>query len=34
LGDPALVSETQTALDDLTRILPLGSDFYPFQRVS
>ncbi len=32
LGDPALVSETQTALDDLTRILPLGSDFYPFQR--
>ena len=32
LGDPALVSETQTALDELTRILPLGSDFYPFQR--
>lgn len=32
LGDPALVRETQTALDDLTRILPLGSDFYPFQR--
>jgi succinylarginine dihydrolase len=32
LGDPALVSETQTALDDLTRILPLGAGFYPFQR--
>ncbi len=32
LGDPALVGETQTALDELTRILPLGSDFYPFQR--
>lgn len=32
LGDPALVNETQTALDALTRILPLGPDFYPFQR--
>ncbi len=32
LGDPGLVEETQTALDELTRILPLGSDFYPFQR--
>jgi succinylarginine dihydrolase len=32
LGDPAFVSEVQTALDELTRILPLGSDFYPFQR--
>jgi len=32
LGAPALVRETQTALDELTRILPLGSDFYPFQR--
>jgi succinylarginine dihydrolase len=32
LTDPALVSETQTALDELTRILPLGADFYPFQR--
>jgi succinylarginine dihydrolase len=31
-GDPALVDETQAALDELTRILPLGSDFYPFQR--
>jgi succinylarginine dihydrolase len=34
LGDPALVRETQTALDELTRILPLGGDFYPFQRVA
>lgn len=33
LADPALVSETQHALDELTRILPLGGDFYPFQRV-
>jgi succinylarginine dihydrolase len=32
LGDPALVEETQRALDELTRILPLGADFYPFQR--
>jgi succinylarginine dihydrolase len=32
LADPALVLETQTALDALTRILPLGGDFYPFQR--
>lgn len=32
LGDPGLVGETQAALDELTRILPLGSDFYPFQR--
>lgn len=32
LGDPALVQETHTALDELTRILPLGEDFYPFQR--
>ncbi len=31
LGDPSLVRETQTALDELTRILPLGSNFYPFQ---
>jgi len=31
-ADPALVDETQRALDELTRILPLGSDFYPFQR--
>ena len=32
LGDPALVDETRRALDELTRILPLGGDFYPFQR--
>ncbi len=32
LGDPALVGETQIALDELTRIMPLGGDFYPFQR--
>jgi succinylarginine dihydrolase len=32
LGDPTLVGETQAALDELTRILPLGGDFYPFQR--
>lgn len=31
-ADPALVEETQRGLDELTRILPLGSDFYPFQR--
>jgi len=33
LGDPALVGEVQTALDHLTRVLPLGGGFYPFQRV-
>ncbi len=32
LPDPALIAETQAALDELTRILPLGADFYPFQR--
>lgn len=32
LGDPALVEESRAALDELTRILQLGSDFYPFQR--
>ncbi len=32
LGDPALVDESRTALDALTNILGLGSDFYPFQR--
>ena len=32
LADPALVEETQAALDALTSILPLGSDFYDFQR--
>lgn len=32
LSDPALLIETRAALDALTRILPLGGDFYPFQR--
>jgi succinylarginine dihydrolase len=32
LGDPALVGEVFEALDELTGILGLGSDFYPFQR--
>ncbi|MGE0597072.1 MAG: N-succinylarginine dihydrolase [Hyphomonadaceae bacterium] len=32
LADPALVDETRRALDALTQILPLGADFYPFQR--
>ena len=32
LSDPLLIDETRTALDELTRILPLGTDFYPFQR--
>jgi succinylarginine dihydrolase len=32
LRDPRLITESRTALDALTRILPLGSDFYPFQR--
>jgi succinylarginine dihydrolase len=32
LADPNIVAEVETALDELTRILPLGADFYPFQR--
>ncbi len=32
LGDPALMTESRTALDALTGILGLGGDFYPFQR--
>ncbi|WP_396593952.1 N-succinylarginine dihydrolase [Brevundimonas sp. R86498] len=32
LADPALIAETRGALDELTAILKLGSDFYPFQR--
>ena len=32
LADPQLVTETRETLDELTRILHLGSDFYPFQR--
>lgn len=32
LRDPVLVTEVRTALDALTELLALGSDFYPFQR--
>lgn len=32
LGDPTLMHESFTALDELTRILNLGGGFYPFQR--
>ncbi len=32
LADPSLLVECRTALDELTQILSLGSDFYPFQR--
>ena len=32
LADPALLDESRGALDELTAILGLGSDFYPFQR--
>lgn len=32
LADPALVDESRTALDELTRTLGLGDDFYDFQR--
>jgi succinylarginine dihydrolase len=31
LGDPALLRESQTALDELVGIMKLGGDFYPFQ---
>lgn len=33
LGDPDLMRESFTALDELTGIMGLGGDFYPFQRV-
>lgn len=33
LADPSLLDETRGALDELTQILNLGGDFYPFQRV-
>lgn len=33
LRDPALARESHEALDALTQLLELGSDFYPFQRV-
>lgn len=32
LADPALVTETREALDELTGLLGLGGGFYPFQR--
>ncbi|WP_421737665.1 N-succinylarginine dihydrolase [Caulobacter sp.] len=32
LADPALLTESREALDELTGILDLGGDFYPFQR--
>jgi succinylarginine dihydrolase len=32
LVDPHLLDESRHALDQLTAILNLGSDFYPFQR--
>lgn len=32
LADPRLLEESRGALDQLTAILNLGSDFYPFQR--
>jgi succinylarginine dihydrolase len=32
LGDPALILEGKVALDELTKIMRLGDDFYPFQR--
>ncbi|WP_419255674.1 N-succinylarginine dihydrolase [Caulobacter sp. ErkDOM-YI] len=34
LADPALLTEVREALDELTGILDLGGDFYPFQRVA
>ena len=32
LADPALLTEARAALDALTALLPLGTDFYAFQR--
>ena len=34
LADPDLLTESREALDELTHILDLGGDFYPFQRAS
>jgi succinylarginine dihydrolase len=34
LADPALLVEGREALDELTGILDLGGDFYPFQRTA
>lgn len=33
LPDPSLMEQSFAALDELTQIMNLGSDFYPFQRV-
>jgi len=32
LTDPALMTESFAALDELTKLMNLGGDFYPFQR--
>ena len=32
LADPSLLTEGREALDELTQLLDLGGDFYPFQR--
>ena len=32
LADPALLDESRAALDELTGLLALGADFYPFQK--
>jgi len=34
LSDPRLLTESREALDELTQILGLGGDFYPFQRMA
>ena len=34
LADPSLIGESREALDELTMILGLGGDFYPFQRAA
>lgn len=34
LADPSLITEGREALDELTGILALGGDFYPFQRAA
>lgn len=34
LADPRLLTESREALDELSQILDLGGDFYPFQRTA
>ena len=34
LADPLLLTESREALDELSQILDLGGDFYPFQRTA